>query len=68
MEGYKDLFCYLCFVFVCHTVLSVPYRLVVTCWERAVLLALLCVMFSWCFCHFFKWCPGSGVVFDCIDS
>ena len=21
-----------------------------------------------CFCHFPMWCPGSGVVFDCIDS
>ena len=21
-----------------------------------------------CFCHFPIWCPGSGVVFDCIDS
>ena len=30
---------------VCHAVLSVPYHLVVTCWERADLLALLCVMF-----------------------
>ena len=29
-----------------HTVLSVPYSLVVTCWERADLLALLYVMFS----------------------
>ena len=21
-----------------------------------------------CFCHFPIWCPGLGVVFDCIDS
>ena len=21
-----------------------------------------------CFCHFPKWCPGLGVVLDCIDS
>ena len=21
-----------------------------------------------CFCYFPKWCPGSGVVLDCIDS
>ena len=27
-----------CFVFVCYTVLSVPFSLVVTCWERADLL------------------------------
>ena len=37
----------LLFVFrVCHAVLSVPCGLVVSCWERANLLALLCVMFS----------------------
>ena len=35
-----DHFCYLCFVF------SVHCSLVVTCWERTDLLALLCVMFS----------------------
>ena len=34
-----DPFCYLCLV------LSVPYNFVITCWERADLLALLCVMF-----------------------
>ena len=54
------------FVFhVCHAVLSVPCSLVVTCWEKADLLALLYVMV------FFSlpiWCPGSGVVFDCINS
>ena len=33
----------------CHTVLSVPYSLVVTCWERAHRLALLYVTF---FCLF----------------
>ena len=41
-----DPFCYLCFMFVCHTVLSVSCSLVVTCKERAGLLALLYVMFS----------------------
>ena len=59
------------FVFyACHAALSVPCSLVVTCWEKAYLLALLYVMFS-CFlvfCHFPICCPGSGVVFDCIDS
>ena len=41
------LFCgsFLLFVFqVCHVFLSVPCSLVVTCWERTDLLALLCVM------------------------
>ena len=42
--------------------LSVHYSLVVTCWERANLLALLCEVLL-CFCHFPVWCPGSG----CID-
>ena len=50
-----------------HTVLSVPCSLVVTCLKRADLMALLYVMFS-CFCHFPILCPGSGVVFDCMDS
>ena len=45
-----DHFCYLCFIFVCHTVLSVPCSLVVTCWKRAYLLALLYVMFFCVFC------------------
>ena len=44
--------CYLGFVFVCHHVLFVPCSLVVTCWERADLLALLCVMFSCVFVTF----------------
>ena len=50
-----------------HTVLSVPCSLVVTCRRRADLLALLYDAFL-CFCHFPIWCPGSGVVFDCMDS
>ena len=31
------------------------------------LLALLCVMFFLMFLSFFIWCPGLGVVIDCID-
>ena len=61
--SFVDPFCYLCFVFVCNTVLSVPCSLVVTCWVRADLLALLYVMFS---CVFVT--SGSGLVFDCTDS
>ena len=41
-------FCYLCFMFV----LFVPCGLVITCWERADLLALLRVMFSCVFVTF----------------
>ena len=35
---------------------------------KADLLALFYVMFSFFFCHFPIWCPGSGVVRDCINS
>ena len=49
------------FIFpVCHAVLSVHWSIVVTCLERANLLALSYVMFP-------MWSPGSGVVLDCID-
>ena len=53
---------------VCHALLSVHCSLVVTCWEMAKdLLALLYVIFHCGFFHFLVWCPGSGVVLDCID-
>ena len=48
--------------------LWIPFATYVSCCERADLLALLCVDFSCVFCHFHIWCPGSGVVLDCIDS
>ena len=35
---------------VCHAVASVPCNFVVTCWERADLLAIVCAVF----CHFPK--------------
>ena len=40
----------------------------VTCWEGAGLLALLCMMFSCAFVTFPYGYPGSGVVLDYIDS
>ena len=52
---------------VCHAFTSVHCCLVVTCWERDDLLALVCDV-KLCFCHFPKWYPGSGVVLNCIDS
>ena len=52
---------------VCHAFASVHCCLVVTCWERADLLALVCDVYLW-FCHFPMWYPWSGVVLDCIDS
>ena len=56
------------YVSVWHALLSVHCRLVVTWWERAILLALLYMMCSCGLCHFHMWCPGSGIVLDCIDS
>ena len=45
---------------------SVYLCLVVICWERADLLALVCgVTVSLSLSHSY---PGSGVVLDCIDS
>ena len=52
---------------VCHAFVSIHCCLVVTCWESADLLALVCDV-NLCFCHFPMWYPGSGMVLDCIDS
>ena len=55
-----------CLVFAMSLCASVYMCFVVTCWEGADLLALVCGV---C-CEFviFHWYPGSGVVLDCIDS
>ena len=52
---------------VCYILCTSVYMcFVVTCWERADLLALVCgVTVSLSLSH---WYPGSGVVLDCIDS
>ena len=52
---------------VCHAKASVHCCLVVICWERADLLAIVCDV-KLCFCHFPLRYPRSGVVLDCIDS
>ena len=54
----------------CHAFASVHCCLVVTCWERADLLALVCdVCCGYVnLCDFPMWYPGSGVILDCIDS
>ena len=52
---------------VCHVFASVHCCLVVACWERGDLLALICGV-KLCDCNFPIWYPGSGVVLDCIDS
>ena len=55
-----------CLVFAMSFCASVYMCLVVTCWERADLLALVVVSaVSLSLSH---WYPGSGVVLDCIDS
>ena len=52
---------------VSHAFASVHCCIVVTCWERADLLAIdgdvYCI-----FCYFRMLYPGSGVVLDCIVS
>ena len=53
---------------VSHAFTSVHCCLVVACWERAYLLALVGDADS-IFCYYFPmWYPGSGVVLDCIVS
>ena len=58
-----DHFCYSCFMFI----FVMPCSLVVACWGRADLLALLCAVFS-CILSLSHRCSGSGMVLDCIDS
>ena len=61
--SFVDLLCFcsvLCLLCLCA---SVYMCFVVTCWERADLLAIVCGVF----CEFVTY-PGSGVVLDCIDS
>ena len=52
---------------VVHAFESIHCCNVVTCLEKADLLALVCDV-KLCFCHFPMWYPGSGVVLECIDS
>ena len=55
-----------CLVFAMSLCASVYMCFVVTCWERADLLALVCgVYVSLSLSH---WYAGSYVVLDCIDS
>ena len=55
-----------CLVFAMSLCASVYLCFVVTCWERADLLALVCgVTVSLSLSH---WYLGSGAVLDCIDS
>ena len=47
-------------VYLCYAVLFVPYSLEITYWERADLLALLCVVFSCIFVIFPYGVPGQA--------
>ena len=58
---------FLCLVFAMPLYASVYMCLVVTCWERVDLLALVCGVLLLVFL-LYQWYPGSGVVLDCIDS
>ena len=58
-------FCFLCFVFVLFSCLFIA-ALWSPAW-KGLTLALACDVLL-CSCHFLMWCPGSGVVLDCIDS
>ena len=61
-----DLLCFFCIVLAVSLCASVYMCFVVTCWERAELLALVCSLtVSLSLSH---WYPGLGVVLDCIDS
>ena len=48
--------------------LWILFVIYVSRWDRADLLAHLCVMFPCVFYHFPIWYLGSGVGLDCIDS
>ena len=61
-----DLLCFFCLVCAMPLSASVYMCLVVSCWERAGLLAL-----SWCLTvslSLSHWYLGSDMVLDCIDS
>ena len=62
-----DPFCYFMFR-VCHADLYVHCILVAACWERANLLAFLCVMFPRVFISFPFGFLGQVILLDCIDS
>ena len=52
---------------VCNAFAPIHWCNVVTCRERADLLAPVCNVLL-CFCYFPMWHPRSGVVLNCIDA
>ena len=61
-----DLFCYLCFVSVMLFFCSLQHCGNLLAMDK-LLGSPVCDVFL-CFCHFPMWCPGSGVLFECINS
>ena len=57
-----------CLVFAMSLCASVYRCFVVTCWERADLLAWLSFVVSTVSVSLSHWYPGSGVLLDCINS
>ena len=55
------------FVMISRLLIAALWSPVVTCWERADLLDIICGV-KLCGCYFPIWYLGSGVVLDCIDS
>ena len=63
IASFVDHFCYLCFMSVMLSCLFFA-----ALWSPAGRgLASLVRDVFFCFCCFPMWCPGSGVVLDCID-
>ena len=60
-----DHYCYLWFVFVMLSCLFIA----ALCSQagKGLNLGFLVCDVSLCFCHLPMWCPGSGVVLDCIN-
>ena len=62
-----DLLCFFCLVFAMPLCAFVYMCLVVTCWERADLLALVCGLLA-VNLSLSHWYPWPDVILDCIDS
>ena len=59
--------CFLCGSFLAIYICVFIAALRSPAWKNWPLGSLVCEVLL-CFCQFPMWCPGSGVVLDCIDS
>ena len=64
--SFVDHFCYLCFMFVMLSCLFIAALCSPVGKGQASWLG--CTLCSIVLCDFPMWCPGSGVVLDCMDS